>query len=260
MSVDMEGISGVLLKEQLTRGELLYEEARKLLTNEVNVVIESLLEAGVDEIYVKDAHGTGYNFLVNELHPGAMYCMGATRIAQRFPALDSSFDGAMLIGYHAKGGTKHAIRDHTMTSAGWQTMHLNGMAVGEIGIDSLLFGIHNVPVILVSGDNKTCAEAKDEIPNVMVYETKEAFGRHAGLIKPPALVHQELKVATKNSLKNSVNVKPNTIQGPYELTLRFMSTDQADNRHYDGVHSKRIDGLTVSYFGSDLLKVLSMAI
>ncbi|MEH7386942.1 M55 family metallopeptidase [Bacillus sp. JJ1521] len=80
VSVDMEGIAGILLPEQLKKGGLLYEEARKLLTAEVNVVIEGLIEAGAEEIYVKDAHGTGYNFIASELHHGARYCMGHSAV------------------------------------------------------------------------------------------------------------------------------------------------------------------------------------
>lgn len=260
VSVDMEGISGILLPEQLKKGELAYEEARKLLTAEVNVVIEGLIEAGADDIYVKDAHGTGYNFVASELHPAAKYCMGATKVSQRFPGLDSTFDGAMLIGYHAMSGTESAIRDHTMTSVGWQSVHLNGRSIGEIGIDSLLFGLHNVPVLLVTGDKKTCAEANEDIPNVRTYETKEGLGRHAALIKPPKLVYRELKESIKESLDNKENVLPVSLEGPYELVMKFLSTDQVDQRYFDGARSKRIDGLTAAYSSDEILEILSLAL
>ncbi|WP_010282945.1 M55 family metallopeptidase [Bacillus timonensis] len=260
VSVDMEGIAGILLPEQLKKGELYYEEARKLLTTEVNVVIEGLLEAGVNDIYVKDAHGTGFNFIASELHHGARYCMGATNVSNRFPGLDSTFDGAMLIGYHAMGGTEYAIRDHTMTSVGWQSIHLNGRPIGEIGIDSLLFGLHNVPVLIVTGDKKTCAEAIEEIPNVRTYETKEGFGRHAALIKPPKLVYRELKESIKESIATRTNVMPTTLDAPYELVMKFLSTDQLDQRYFDGTRSKRIDGLTASYSSDDIIEVLSIAL
>lgn len=260
VSVDMEGISGILLPEQLKKGEMPYEEARKLLTAEVNVVIEGLIEAGANDIYVKDAHGTGYNFIASELHHGARYCMGATNISSRFPGLDSSFDGAMLIGYHAMGGTEYAIRDHTMTSAGWQSIHLNGRPIGEIGIDSLLFGLHNVPVLLVTGDKKTCTEATKEIPNVQTYETKEGFGRHAALIKPPKLVYRELNGLIKESINNRKNVLPVKLDGPYEIEMKFLSTDQVDQRYFDGARSKRIDGLTAAYSSDNIIEILSMAL
>jgi D-amino peptidase len=260
VSVDMEGISGILLPKQLKKGGLMYEEARKLLTAEVNVVIEGLIEAGADDIYVKDAHGSGYNFITSELHHGARYCMGATNISRRFPGLDTSFDGAMLIGYHAMGGTESAIRDHTMTSVGWQSIHLNGRPIGEIGIDSLLFGLHNVPILFVTGDKKTCAEAIEEIPNVRTYETKEGFGRHAALIKPPKLVHKELKELIKESINNRENVMPVKLDGPYELLIKFLSTDQVDQRYFDGTRSKRINGLTAAYSSDNFLEILSLAL
>lgn len=257
VSVDMEGISGIVLPQQLQRGEALYEEARHLLTKEVNAVVEGLLEAGATDIYVKDAHSSGFNFLVEQLHSEATYCLGATKIPERFPDLDSSFDGAMLIGYHAMGGVGKAIRDHTMSSRGWQSIHLNGKPIGEIAMDSMLFGLHDVPVLLVTGDNQTCKEAKEEIENVEVYETKKAFARHAGLIKAPKRVRQELQTQIKKAIENKENVKPYYVEGPYEMTIRFISTDQADARYYDGVRAKRIDGLTATYYGDDFIDVLS---
>jgi D-amino peptidase len=259
VSADMEGISGILLKEQLIRGDLLYEEARRLLTLEVNAVTETLVDSGAGTVIVKDAHGGGFNFIPELLHPAADYVMGATRMERRFPGLDDSFAGALLIGYHAMGGTREAVRDHTMTSQGWQSVRLNGREIGEIGLDALMFGLEGVPVLLVSGDDKTCAEAEQELKGVPVYATKSATGRHAAILKPPARSRGELKDAVRMSLIDFAERKPFVLPGPYELTIRFLHTDQADARRYDGVCSRRIDGLTVSYWSDDLRDLLAMA-
>ena len=257
VSVDMEGIAGIVLKEQLKRGEHLYEEARKILTNEVNAVVDALINEGVNEIIVKDAHGEGYNFLAEQLHPGATYCMGALKMDQRFPGLDASFDAAILIGYHAKGSEMNAIRDHTMTSEGWQYLTLNGRQIGEIGLDSLLFGLMDVPVIMVTGDDKTCAEARKELGNVATYETKTAYARHAGLIKPPKKVNSEIKLSIAEAIDNRTKYKPYKIEGPYEIMIRFLTTDQADSRYYDGVNNIRLNGLETLFKGDDLLQLLN---
>jgi D-amino peptidase len=260
VSADMEGIAGIMLREQLFRGEPLYQEARQLLTKEVNVIVQSLLEAGVREIVVKDAHASGFNFLPDRLHPGAMYCGGATRINERFPGLDNTFDGALLIGYHARGLTGKAVRDHTFTSQGWQSLELNGQPIGEIGIDALLFGLYGVPVLLVTGDDKTCREAVQQLGTVLTYETKTGTGRHSALYKAPERVYAELPAVIAESLQSVGRALPYRVEGPYALRKRFLSTDQADSQVYDGIHSLREDGVTALYQDTDLMRLFMRAI
>lgn len=259
ISADMEGIGGIVLREQLVRGEALYEEARQLLTLEVNAVTETLAGLGAERIIVKDAHGTGFNLIPELLHPAADYAMGATRVEDRFPGLDSGFDGAILLGYHAMGGTRKAVRDHTMTSAGWQSLRLNGREIGEIGLDASLFGLHGVPVLLVTGDDAACAEAVRELGEVPVFRTKTATGRHSALLKAPARVRKELQTAVAESIRNRGRRKPWTVPGPYELEIRFLHTEQADVRRFDGSASIRKDGLTAVYRSDDLVSVLAEA-
>ncbi|WP_010272248.1 M55 family metallopeptidase [Paenibacillus senegalensis] len=257
VSVDMEGIAGVVLREQLSKGEALYNEARHLLTAEVNAVVEALVEQGAKKIIIKDAHGSGFNFIPELLHPGAVYCMGATPVARRFPGLDSGFDGAILLGYHAMAGTGQAVRDHTMSSLSYRNIELNGKPVGEITLDALLFGLHNVPVLLVTGDDATCREAKQCLGEVTTYATKEALNRHAALIKSPKLVREELKQSIGTALSQRPQCKPLKLEGPYELMVDLMTTDLADSRKVDGTHSIRLDGCRILYKDQDLLSLLS---
>lgn len=260
VSVDMEGIAGIALPEHLKRGELFYQEGRHLLTHEINAVVEALLEGGAAEIVVKDAHGTGFNFVTELLHPGALYCMGGTPLAERFPGLDESFDGAMLIGYHGMAGTIRAVRDHTFSSAAYQHMELNGKPVGEIALDGHLFGMHGVPILLVTGDDATCREAQAELEGVSVYETKRAVGRHAALMKAPKQVRTEIRTAVKEALAARETCKPFVIPGPYELLVRYMSTDIADYKFCDGVSATRVDGLNVLYRDDHFVRMLARAL
>lgn len=249
--VDMEGIAGIVLPQQLRAGEPFYQEARKLLTEEVNAVVEGLLEAGAEQIVVRDIHGTGFNFLIDQLHPDALYYMGLSPMTDRFPGIDSTFDAAMLIGYHAMAGTERAVRDHTFSSRDIASMELNGRGIGEIGIDALLLGRCGVPVILVSGDDKTCLEAKQELGHVVTYQTKTAWERHGALMKSPKKVRAELKEAIREALENRSSFKPYTKQGPFEMKVVYMSTDIADRTYADGVHSERLDGRTIVYRADD---------
>ena len=260
VSVDMEGIAGVALREQLQRGQSAYEEARYLLTQEVNAVVDALASFGVKDIVVKDAHGGGYNFIADSLHPAAVYVMGSTPLDKRFPGLERGFDGAFLMGYHAMASTFGAVRDHTMSSAQYRGVKLNGQPIGEIGLDSLLFGLNGVPVIMVSGDDKACQEAEELLPGVTIYATKTGLSRHAALMKAPQRVRSELRGAVQKALARVGQAAPFCIASPYEVVIQFNSSDWADARSYDGVDSERLDAVTARYRSDDLVKVLTRAI
>ena len=261
----MEGIAGIVAQEQVRRGEIFYEEGRRLLTSEVNTLVTALVAHGIADIIVKDAHGTGLNLLVEHLHPGARYVLGPSRTEQRFPGLDSSFSAAFLIGYHAMAGTEAAIMDHTMVPFDWQCVELDGQAVGEITLDALIFGVFGVPVTLVSGDDKTCAEARNVLGEVATYETKQAIARNAALALAPAQVQQLIESAvgaalTKIGSANPCRLSPRSGANPHELRLTFASSRMADGRYYDGESSIRVDGTTALYRDADLLRLLARAL
>lgn len=257
---DMEGIAGIVLSSQLRQGDSFYQEGRRLMTEEVNAVVEGLLGAGATEIMVRDMHATGFNLIIEQLHPGASYYMGAGKIEERFPGIDSSYDGAILLGYHARAGTRQAVRDHTFSSMTFTGMELNEQPIGEIGIDSLLLGLQQVPVLLVTGDDKTCHEAAQVLGQVATYQTKQAWGRHSALMKPPRKVYAEMKEAVKDALSNRSQCTPYSIPGPYELKVQYMSTDLADSIPCDGVDQIRLDGLTVLYKDHNLVKLFARAL
>jgi len=257
VSVDMEGIAGIALREQIFRGEPFYQEARQLLTDEVNVVVEALAQAGATEIVVKDAHATGFNFLYDRLHPAATYAMGPLPIPNRFAGLDASFDGALLLGYHAMAGTEGAILDHTYSTADIYGLTLNGSPIGEIGIDALLFGLHGVPVVFVSGDDKTCAEAKRQLGDVFTYETKRAAGRHSGVLKAPKLVYAEIGEAVQEAVRGRKACSPYRLDGPYEMKIEYTSARLAEGRTGKDADTTRVDGRTVRLTDADLLRLVT---
>ncbi len=63
----MEGISGIVRPEQTSAGEALYEEGRKLYTQEINAAVRGAKAAGATEIVVMDCHGAGKGYSFNSL-------------------------------------------------------------------------------------------------------------------------------------------------------------------------------------------------
>ena len=98
ISTDLEGISGVTVWDQTRdRTTALYQEARHLLTREVNAAVAGCLAGGADEIVVLDGHGGGFNFVPEELHPDATYVTGPGR-PEAHCGLDESCDAVLFVG------------------------------------------------------------------------------------------------------------------------------------------------------------------
>lgn len=257
VSVDMEGIGGVAVREQCQRGTTEYAEARHFLTQEVNALIKGLLAGGAKNIIVRDAHSSGFNFIINDLHPSARYFMGAPNKPNRFPKLEEGTDVGILMGYHAMASTPYAVRDHTFNSKSQGRVWLNGREVGEIWIDALLFGLRQVPVVMVTGDDKACWEAKLFLPNVAICETKEGFGRNAALLKPPEIVRQEVEeVAYQVMNQPATNFAKEESEAPHELIIEYVNTEKVDGIYADGDRVERIDGRKVLYRDNNLHELL----
>ena len=252
---DMEGISGVLLKEQLTKENPDYERARHLLSKEVNASIEATFEAGAKEVIVNDGHGTGYNFLIEEMSKEAKYVMGHGRV-NMLAGLDEPFQAVLMIGYHAMAGTKDAVLDHTQNWDTWRNYYINGRRTGEIGQMAALAGYYKVPVIFVSGDYAATQEAREFLGDVEAVAVKKGYGRNFAECLAPEAAHQLIREGIKKSFSKIGKVKPYILDKPIEIKLEVSTNDIADNFERNGC--LRIDARTVSKIVDSPLKILTL--
>ncbi len=105
ISIDMEGISGVVNSEQCTPGNPEYERARLLMTQEANAAILGARAAGATEVVVSDSHGGMRNLLIEELDTWADLICGSPKPFGMMEGLDDSFGVVFMVGYHARAGT-----------------------------------------------------------------------------------------------------------------------------------------------------------
>jgi len=226
----MEGISGVVRREQVSGSGPEYEEARLLLTRDINAAIEGALNGGATEVIVNDLHGArgGCNLVPEELHPEARYIWGHAKY--RHPPLEDRFDCAFLIGYHAMAGSEKGVLSHTMSSKSIYSVKVNGVEIGEIAIDAAILGSFNVPVTLVTGCTEAVKEAKrflgDEIEVVAV---KEALGRFDAICLAPAKSRQLIKEAAERAVKKARSIKPFRFKAPVEVVIEFFHSNFADS-------------------------------
>ncbi|MDI3480959.1 MAG: D-amino peptidase [Tepidanaerobacteraceae bacterium] len=252
ISADMEGISGVVSMEQIEPGARDYERARRMMTREVNAVVEAALECGASEIVVNDSHDNMDNILIEELNPKAVLISGSPKPFSMMQGIDESFDAAFFVGYHARAGTGKAVIDHTYAFR-VLSARINGKPMSEAGINGRLAGCFGVPVAFVSGDQNAVACAKEELNGPVGVAVKSAVGRNAAVIYPFGVVKQKLRQGVQEAMKNLKSIKPTVENGPVELEVSFSISGMADMAMLIPGTSRK-DGRTVVYTATDYME------
>lgn len=246
ISVDMEGITGVTARKFVEAGTPQYNESRPLIMSDVNAAVEGAIAGGADEVIVIDCHSGSFNFIFDQFHPKAKLIWGVPGQNPRFPLLDESFAMMFLLGYHAMAGTYAAVCEHTMTSAHWHRVTANGTPIGEVAIDAAIAGECGVPVTLVSGDDKVCAEAKDFLGDIETAVVKTGLGRHRALCLPKETTRVIIREAAERAVRGKKGHAPYTMTTPIDVAITYKHVEDADSADSRGENEKRIDGYTVS--------------
>src|SRR5438445_3128949 len=186
ISVDMEGITGVVEPAQLGPEGFEYQRAREWMTGEVNAAIQAVRDSGAAEIVVCDSHGNGQSLLIDKLPEDVRVVRGFPRPLEMMQGLDESFAAALFIGYHASEWTADAVRGHTISSARLLGVRLNGMEVSEGIYNAALAGQFGVPVAFVSGDRLAVTQVQQVAPKAEGAIVKEPYGYHSAMTVTPA--------------------------------------------------------------------------
>lgn len=235
MSVDIEGVCGVTHWDETVKDKADYEEFRQQVTREVAAACEGALQAGATDIVVRDAHDSARNIIAADLPEqvrlirgwaGHPYCM--------MHGLDSSFDGAVMLGYHAGGGDSGNPLSHTMTNSCATSISINGAQVTEFYINALIASLENVPVVFVSGDKAVCDEARAKITAVGVCATKEGVGDSTISIHPYKACH-DIRQGVMNVLLTGDRCSLVEIPSSFTVEIHFVNPAFAyKNSFYPG--------------------------
>lgn len=254
IAVDMEGITGLVNFDQVTPTHPEYQRFRRLMTADVNAAIRGASQAGADDFLVTDGHWNGDNILIEELDPRARLNSGSPAPFSMVQGIDSGVQAALFVGYHARAGTLNAILDHTYSSARVANLWINDRLAGETALNGLLCGHFGVPVVLVTGDQSVCAEAREWIPGVETAAVKQACGRQAAEVLPPAVSHPMIETAAYNALvalRAGKAPAPLKVEQPVRVRVEFFWSDMAD-RAIKLPGAVRIDGRTVEISAPDM--------
>lgn len=252
VSADIEGVGAVARPEHSRVDGREYAAARSRMTGEVNSVIRGVYDAGASAVTVADAHNVGLNLIPEDLDERATLVMGSPRPLSMVDGIDATYAAAFFVGYHAMAGTMNASIVHTFTGR-VQQVRLNGLKIGEIGLNAALAGAYGVPVTFVAGDAAACREAETLLPGVRTVTVKESIGAYAAVCPHPAKVREAIYVAAYETASNPPMVKPLAFSGEVELTVRLTTASGADRAGMIP-RTRRLDDLTVRYLAADMIE------
>jgi D-amino peptidase len=253
ISVDMEGVSGVINWEDVSRNGTDYNLFRKLMTEEANAAVEGAISAGATEIIVRDSHGSARNILPDMLHPEAILLRDwSGGPLDMMEGVDNTFDAVIFIGYHAREGTPDAVLKHTMT--GKIDVFINGKNMPEAGINGAIAGYFDVPVVMVAGDLAIVKQCKDIFGEIEGVAVKEGIGKAAKMLHPTK-AQQMIRQKTTEALTNLKKFKPLKLRSPITMEIRYKDEDDAERASWFP-SAERTGERSVSYTHQDLMEVL----
>ena len=260
MVTDMEGVAGVVsFQRQSYPDGKYYEEAKTLVTAEVNAAIDGLLDAGVKDVLVEDGHGAG-GIRFEDLHPAAKLLHGSPWPPRsRLDEVISQYDVVVIVGQHAQAGLPTGNQNHTNSSQTIDHYKINGKLIGEIGQLALSAGTFGLPLIFLSGDLDACIETEDLISGVTTVAVKQGLGRGSAIslsaLESRRLIRDGISRAIE---KQRIDPIPALVwPGPFVLEKRYFHTDVVDEiASQPGV--ERVDSQTVRWHSDNIAEIIWM--
>ena len=239
---DMEGVSGVVSYEQAEPGGSEYEFGNRMFMADLLAALEGLKAGGADEVVIYDEHYYGRNIDIAQLPEYAKAICGKPPYRPNWAGgLDETFAGVILLGLHSKAGTAGGLLPHSY-ELDIAELLLNGVSVGEIGMEAAIAGDFNVPVVLVTGDSAGVKEAQELLSGVEAVSVKESISESAGLCYPLATTSEAIRskaaaivrkkpAAAAYKVGNEVKLEVQLNEGPYlQAAQRLLKGDMSDDK------------------------------
>jgi D-amino peptidase len=254
ISVDMEGVAGVVTSDQLLPGGFEYERFRRFMTDETLAAVQAAKRAGAAEIVVSDSHGNGENLLIEAFPNDVRVVRSWPRHGLMAAGLDSTFQAVLLIGYHASASSTTGVRAHTISSASYARVALNGQDVSEGEWVASQAGALGVPVVFASGDDAATREIKQRLGDIVTVETKHSLGFHSALTLTPQESVARIGAGVSSAMTRLGKFKPYVLSTPIRLEVTFKNYMPAELLSY--LRSvERVNAHTIRFVGRDMDEV-----
>lgn len=256
ISADIEGIAGISMWDETTKGKQDYEDYREQMTREVAAACEGAMEAGADYILVKDAHEDGKNLIHSMLPRNVKVISGwSNHPYSMVEGLDKTFDAAIMIGYHCGGSTNGSPLAHTLYPDRIKNITINNEEADEFLIHAYACHMIGVPIVAVSGDGELMRHVRAFQPEIKTIAVQEGFGGAMVSIHPDLAI-ERIKRGVKKSLEN----KPAyTLKLPeaFETTIEFKNhADAYKFSFYPG--AEQIGPYQIRYTSNQYMDLLTL--
>lgn len=256
ISADIEGVTGIGHWNETTKGNPDYQPFKEQMTKEVKAACEGANDAGAKEILIKDAHDSARNIEVGFLPTnislirsfnGHPFCM--------MYGLDSSFDAAVMIGYHSAANMDNNPLAHTLNP---EMVHIkiNGEYASEFLINAYTASLVGVPVVFVSGDVGLMEKVNELNPHIKTVGVNKGEGSSVISIHPD-IACQNIREKVKQAL--SSDMTKCKIERPEKFIVElsyFNHTKAYRASFYPGM--KKMSTRTLLFETDDYFEVLRM--
>jgi D-amino peptidase len=250
ISVDMEGLAGVVAGSDVSTNGPDYGHFRTIMAGETNAAVDGAFRAGATEVVVRDSHGAKLNLLPGDVDPRARLLRGqSTGPKNMMEGIDKTFDAVVFIGYHAKAGTPNAILEHTSTG-NVIDFSVNGVSLPEGGYNAIVAGLSGVPVVFAAGDRALVDQLRALLGPIEAVAVKEEIN-DAVISLSPKQAQDEIRRGVEQAVRRRTAFKPFTIAGPYTMILKV----KVERAPYKGAERSGLGEFRFSH--PDFLEILN---
>jgi D-amino peptidase len=256
ISADMEGIAGKVHWEFSKESDSAeWDRDRQIMSEHVKAAIEGAIEGGASEIVINDSHMSMRNLAIDRFDFEQVEIItGQPKPLCMMEGIDNTYSAAFLIGYHGMSGAHPGVLNHSFCPLSIREIKINGIPVGELGVNAGIAGYFNVPIALVAGDNVMAEEAQARMGDVEVAIIKKALNMTTAKCLPLKAANELIKQKSRSAVQRCKDMKPLVYDTPTELEVDFFMTNMADAAALIP-DSRRKGGTKVSYISSDYLEL-----
>jgi D-amino peptidase len=228
LSIDMEGVAGIVHDNQCEATHSEYPEARRLMIAETNAAIAGAFDAGASEVYVNDAHYTMRDLEPESIDKRAMLVSGTFKAQSMMAGLDASFAAIAFIGYHAKAHSPRGLLAHTCVNQ-VSDVRINGVSVGEYWLNALVAGAYDVPVVCVTGDDVVCEQTRSLLgEEVVAVVVKRGLSNIAAISVHPEVAREKIRQGVREGIEKRQTISPYKPATPLTLEVDWGTVLHAD--------------------------------
>jgi D-amino peptidase len=207
LSVDMEGISGLVRWADVISAGMDFQRNRRFMTADANAAIAGAFEAGASEVVVEENHGVEdlCDLVLDEIDPRCRVIRGAGRpSATTMAGLSTQIGVVLFVGHHARAGSFPGIMAHTVSYERFREVRIAGSPVGESEIMTIRAGELGVPVGMIAGDHVVCAELSKRAPWIESVCVKRALSNVSGDVIPPARARELIRSGARSAVERAL--------------------------------------------------------